>query len=326
MKNSRCFFSSLICNGILLIFTSQAFSACNASATTTPASINFGIHASQSVPLGNISPNSSAAAANFMVTCSIGLTLSLLGTSSWLRYTVQKPLTMSNGTDTISYMMGSNSTYTPAITASGQSIGGPLGFQLLTLGLLTAGNVNIPLHVKTATTTIWPSAGTYTGTQSLLVDGSICTGIGIGGLCIGSSPVNSVVTMSMTMMVSKSCEFISSPTLVDFGVVSFLENAPTATLSTSLRCTNSEDYLFYPDNGSHFASGSRNMVSAGGQSIKYQIYQPSSTSVLVSSSNPLSRSGTGASETIVLPIRITSGQSAAVAGLYTDNVRMVIEY
>lgn len=326
MKKSGGFFSTVIGCIFLSSFSSQVLAVCNASATTTPATINYGSYASQSVPSGNISPNGAAAAATFAVTCSIGLSLALLSTSSWLRYTAQQPLTISNGTDTISYVMGSNSTYTPSITASGQSVGGPLGFQLLTLGLLTAGNVNIPLHVKTATTSIWPSAGTYTGTQSLLVDGSICTGIGLGGLCIGSSPVNSVVTMSMTMTVSKSCEFISSPTLVDFGVVSFLENAPTATLSTSLRCTNSEDYLFYPDNGSNYASGSRNMVSPGGQAIKYQIYQPSSTSVLVSSSNPLSRSGTGASETIVLPIRITSGQSAAIAGVYSDNVRMIIEY
>ena len=326
MKKYRHFISDVLCSIFLLSATTQVAMACVASASTTPSTINYGSHTSQNVPLGNISPNGTAAAASFSVTCSLGLTLSLLGTSSWLRYTAQKPLTISNGTDTISYVMGSNSTYTPVITASGQSIGGQLGFQLLGLGLLTTGVVNIPLHVKTATTSIWPSAGTYTGTQSLLVDGAICTGIGIGGLCLGTTPVNSVTTMSMTMIVSKSCEFVSSPTLVDFGVVSFLENAPTATLSTSLRCTNSEDYLFYPDNGNNYVSGSRNMVSPGGQSIKYQIYQPSSTSVLISASNPLSRFGTGASETIALPIRITSGQPAAIAGTYTDNVRMVIEY
>lgn len=303
-----------------------ALAVCSASATTTPALISYGTYASQDVPIGNISPNGTAVDANFSVTCSVALSLTLLSTTSWLRYTAQQPLIMSNGADTISYVMGSNATYTPGITSSGQSIGGQTGFQLLTLGILTSGQVNIPLHVTTATTAIWPRAGTYMGTQSLLVDGSICTGIGLPGICIGSSPVNSTVTMSMAMTVTKSCEFISSPTLVDFGTVSFLENASTATLSTSLRCTHDEDYLFYPDNGSHYASGSRRMVSAGGQSISYQIYQPSSTTVLVSSTNPLSRSGTGASEVIVLPIRVTSGQSAAVAGTYTDSVRMVIEY
>jgi spore coat protein U-like protein len=325
-KRCSIFYSAIWCCICLSCISPKVLAVCSASATTTPTLISYGTYASQNVPAGDISPNGAAVDANFSVTCSVALSLTLLSTTSWLRYTAQQPLAMSNGTDTISYILGSNATYTPSITSSGQSIGGPTGFQLLTLGLLSAGRVNIPLHVKTATTSIWPSAGIYTGTQTLLVGGSICTGIGLPGVCLGSSPVNSTVTMSMTMTVNKSCEFVSSPALVDFGVVSFLENATTATLSTSLRCTNQEDYLFYPDNGGNFSSGSRAMRSAGGQLIQYQIYHPGSTTVLISSTNPLSRAGTGASEVIALPIRITSGQAAAIEGTYTDSVRMVIEY
>ncbi|MET0356486.1 MAG: hypothetical protein ABW044_06880, partial [Cellvibrio sp.] len=115
------------------LFTQYANAACSASATTTPSLIDYGTYASQNVPVGGISPNGTGASANFNVSCSLALTLQLLSTTSWVRYTAQQALQLSNGTDTISYTLGSNSTYTPAITAAGQSIGGSTGFQLLTL-------------------------------------------------------------------------------------------------------------------------------------------------------------------------------------------------
>ena len=322
-KLTALFLSLLFCS---FFASTSAFAVCNASATTTPATINYGSNASQTVPAGGISPNGAAVDATFSVTCSSALTLQLLSLSSWLRYTAQQPLNLSNGIDTISYTLASNSTYTPGITAQGQSVGGPSGFSLLGVGVLASGRIDIPLHVKTNTTTLWPSAGTYTATQTLAVDGNICTSVSIAVICLGYTPVSSTVTMSMTMVVSKSCEFISTPTLVDFGSVSFLENAAAAQLSVSVRCTNQEDYLLYADNGNNYAAGSRYLKSSGGQSIAYQIFQPSSTTQVLGITTPLNRLGTGMSETVNLPVRITSGQPTPVAGTYTDNVRMVIEY
>lgn len=310
----------------VLLLATRAYSQCTVTPVTTPPTANYGSYASQTVPAGEISPNGSAVDGTFTLSCSFGLTLSLLGSSSWLRYTATRALNLSNGIETIPYILASNSTYTPSISASGQSIGGASGFTPLALGVLTSGRVDIPLHVKTSATTRWPSAGTYTATQILGVDGSICTGIGIGNICLGSTPVSANVTMNMTMTVSKSCEFISTPTLVDFGSVSFLENATAAQLSVSIRCTNQEDYLFYADNGNNFTSGSRQLISGTGQRVAYEIFQPASTTQVLRSTNPLNRMGTGMSETINLPVRITSGQTAPVAGVYTDSVRMVIEY
>lgn len=324
MKKGKLFFLLAL---VSVFFSKSVLAVCNASATTTPATINYGSNASQDVPTGGISPNGSAVDAQFSVTCSVALTLQLLSLSSWLRYTAQQPLTMTNGTDTITYTLGSNNTYTPAITAQGQSVGGPAGFSLLGLALLASGRIDIPLHVKTNATTIWPSAGTYTGTQTLAVDGNICTGVSIAVICLGYTPVSSTVTMNMTMVVSKSCEFISTPTLVDFGTVSFIENASTsAQLSVSIRCTNQEDYLFYADTGNNYAGGTRYLKSVAGQTIAYGIFQPSSSTQVLSVTNPLNRMGTGMNETINLPVRITTGQATPVAGIYSDNVRMVIEY
>lgn len=320
----------IICYCIVIMasvfFGAPLLAACSASATTIPATVNYGSHASQTVPTGGISPNGTSKSADFSVTCSVSLTLQLLGASSWIRYTAQQPLTLSNGTDTITYTLASNSTYTPSITTSGQSIGGPTGFNLLALGVLASGSVNIPLFVKTNATSIWPSAGTYTGTQTLAVDGSMCTSVNIFIVCLGSSPVNSTVTMNMTMVVSKSCEFVSVPTLVDFGLVSFLDAVASAQLSVSVRCTNQEDYLFYADTGNNYAGGTRRLKSPASQTIAYEIFHPSSTTQVLGVTNPLNRVGTGISETINLPVRITSGQATPAAGIYSDSVRMVIFY
>lgn len=317
------YISSLL---FLLVLAQPVRAACSASASTTPSLINIGTYPSQNVPTGGLSSNGNSASANFSVTCSIVLTLQLLSTTTWLRYTAQQALTLSNGTDTISYTIASNSTYTPAITASGQSIGGSTGFQLLSLALLASGRIDVPIFIKTLPTSIWPNAGTYTGTQTLAVDGIICTGIGIGGLCLGTDTVSSNVTLSLKLVVSKSCEFISTPTLVDFGTVSFLENANTIQLNATMRCTHLEDYLLYADNGNNYGSSTRRMKSAAGNMIAYSLMQPSSPTTPLDSLHSLSRIGTGASEALSIPLKITTGQSTPPAGIYTDNVRLVIEY
>lgn len=311
---------------LLTVFAQRIHAACSASASTTPGLIDYGTYASQNVPVGGLSPNGTGAAATFSVTCSIGLTLQLLSTTSWLRYTAQQALQLSNGTDTISYTLASNSSYTPAITASGQSIGGSTGFQLLTLAVLASGNITIPIYVKTLPTTVWPNAGTYTGTQTLTVDGIMCTGIGLPGVCIGTSPINSTVSFSMKLVVSKSCEFISTPSRVDFGVVSFISNANTIQLNANLRCTNLEDYLLYVDNGNNYSANTRRMKSPAGNTIAYEVLQPNSTTTPLNALNALSRLGTGASESLSIPLKISTGQSTPPAGVYTDNVRVVIEY
>ena len=316
----------LIASIVFAAASQQVVAACTATAGTTPAVIDYGTYASEDVPAGGISLNGTGVDATFSVTCSITLSLQLLSTTSWLRYTAQSALTMSNGTDSISYSIGSNSTFTPAITASGQSIGGPTGFTLLALALLSGIKIDIPLHTTTSTTAVWPNAGTYTGTQTLVVDGSMCTGLGLPGVCLGSTPITGTVAMSFKMIVSKSCEFISTPTLVDFGSVSFLENANTVLLNTVLRCTHLEDYLLYADNGDHYSNGSRQMTASNGYSIKYDILQPGSTTLLLSSATPLSNFGTGTNETFAIPIRIATGQTTPPAATYSDNVRMVIEY
>jgi len=83
--------------------------------------------------------------------------------------------------------------------------------------------------------------------------------------------------------------------------------------------------LLYVDNGNNYASSTRRMKSPAGNFIAYEIFKPSTTTPL-NALNALSRLGTGASENLIFPLKVTTGQSTPIAGVYTDNVRVVLEY
>jgi spore coat protein U-like protein len=308
------------------IYTPNSFSACNATAATTPTSINFGTPPSQNIPAGGITSNGTGVSARFSVSCSTALSLQLLSITSWLSYSAQQPLKLGNGTSEINYTISSESTYANAITQPGQSIGGQTGFNLLTLSTLTGGAFTIPLYIRTLSTSVWPRAGTYTGTQTLAVTGSICTGIGLLGVCPGSSPVNSVVTFTLNMVVSKSCEFINTPAQITFSAVSFLDTTEIIRLNTTLRCTQQEDYSLYVDNGSNYSGNSRHLRSTTGNRIAYNVLQPGSKTAPLSAITPLSRIGTGVNETLSIPLKISPNQPSPPAGIYTDSIRVVIEF
>ncbi len=305
----------------------HAGAVCTVATAPITNPISFGTVPSQTVPAGGLTPNGSAMATYFSVSCTTTLSLAILSTSSWLRYTAQQNLQLSNGVDTIRYSLASNSAFNPVITASGQSIGGPTGFNLLSLILLSStSEMRVPIYLRTNSTTNWPSAGTYSGTQSLAVTGQICTGLGIGGICLGTTNVSGTVNMNINLTVSKSCEFSSTPALVDFGSVSFLSNVGTAQLAATVRCTNQEDYALYADNGNNFSGGSRYLNDGNGRRIAYGIFHQGNTSQPLSAATPMSRLGIGAAENLTLPILITPGQATPEAGTYRDNVRLVLEY
>ncbi|MCR6653618.1 MAG: spore coat U domain-containing protein [Cellvibrionaceae bacterium] len=310
-----------------VFWCAHASAVCTVATAPMVNPISFGTVPSQNVPAGGLTPNSSAMATYFSVGCTTTLSLGILSTSSWLRYAVQQAPQLSNGVDTIGYSIASNSAFNPAITASGQSIGGPTGFSLLSLIVLAStSEMRVPIFLRTNATTTWPSAGTYTGTQSLAVTGVICTGLGIGGLCLGTTNINGLVTMNINLTVSKSCEFSSTAALVDFGSISFLSNAGAAQLAATVRCTHQEDYALYADNGNNFSGGSRYLNDGNGRRIAYGIYHQGNATQPLNATTPMSRLGTGAAENLTLPVLITPGQSTPAAGIYRDNVRLVLEY
>ncbi len=128
------------------------------------------------------------------------------------------------------------------------------------------------------------------------------------------------------MVVSKSCEFISTPAQLNFTPVSFLNISETLQTSATLRCTQQEDYLLYVDNGSNYTNNSRHLRSTAGKKIAYSVFQPGSTTTLLGALTPPTRIGTGLNETVSIPLKIAANKPTPPAGIYTDSIRVVIEF
>lgn len=313
---------------VLGCWCSGVHAVCNVAPTALENPISFGTVPSRDVPLGNISPNGGATATHFYADCSITLSLSLLTSAGWMAYTVVDPLELEHEDgDKINYVIASTPSYSPVISTQGGSIGGTGGFNLLGLTVLAnTEQIRIPIYIRTTATTIWPKAGLYTGTQRLAVTGRICEDIGLAGLCIGLSNLSGTVTMNLSLQVNKSCEFSSVSSQVNFGSVSFLDDAETQYLSASVQCSDQEDYIIYADNGDHYSGGSRQLDDGNGNRISYGIFHPADPSTPLTSTNHLAALGDGKVQTYSFPVIITPGQTTPTSGIYKDNVRLVLEY
>lgn len=312
---------------LLIIITGspQSQAACSLSMTTTPAPLTLGTHSSKTVFQGNITSSQST----FTINCGIVLSLTLLGTGSSLGYMANNPLvlmhTLPSSQDQIPYQIASNTLFSPAISTQGASLGGGGDFSLLSLALLSQQNMSIPVFIRTLPTTLWPRSGQYIGTQALIVTGTICT-VNLLGACLGFETVSGSVSMDMQLQVNKSCEFQAVTTDVSFGEHAFLNNIPDQVLTVRLQCTHQDSYKIYATQGLHFDGTHRHMDRAGQQKIAYEIYQPASTTSVLSSGNPVTRSGTGMVEEIAFPVRILSNQPTPAIGEYRDQLQVVIEY
>lgn len=317
---------------LVVMAAQQSMAQCSVAAATSPATVSFGTFYSNDVSAGNMLVNgSTAAAAHFSITCAALLNLGLLSHSgNWLSYRALEPLVMAKGAEQIAYVIASNSQFSPMLlNPSVDTVGGASGFQLLSLGLLTGSTANIPLFFRTRSLSQWPSAGVYTGTQRLHLQGRYCTGVGIDllglAICLGWFTFDHQVSTTLNITVAKRCAFNSASALVDFGSISFVEEATTKYLDVAVRCNAQEDFILYADNGEHSGSGVRHMQSASGGRIAYQIMQPASLQPL-NKDNPVARIATGYVENLQLPVMIVTGQNNPRVGSYSDRVRMVIEY
>lgn len=318
------FYRWLFCVVALGVFSNSVHAACTVATTTAPSPILLGTHNTKIVAAGGITSGQ----ATFLIQCTVALSVTLLGGASTLMYTVNNPLMLTHTTmtDQIPYEVASNSTFNPTVTTPGGNIGGSSSTLLLGLALASQMNMQIPMYVRSRPVSYWPRSGTYSSTQTLHVTGSICT-LSALTVCIGTvHPINGNVTMPVQIEVSKFCEFISVATDVSFGNQSFINQTATQNWTARIQCTNSDSYKIYATAGLHHNGTHRQMDRGGVQKVAYDIYHPSSTTSILSASNPLNRTGTGLAEDLTFPVRIIAGQATPAIGSYQDTLRLVIEY
>jgi spore coat protein U-like protein len=318
------FYRQLFCLALLGVFSNGAYAACTVAASSVPSPILLGTHSTKAVAAGGFT----SAQATFLIQCPITLSLTLLGGASTLMYTVNNPLVLTHPTmtDQIPYEVASNSTFNPTVTTQGGNIGGSSSTLLLGLALTSQTNMQIPVYARSRPVSYWPRSGTYNSTQVLQVTGSICT-ISLLTACIGEvHPISGNVSVPIQMEVSKFCEFINVGTDVSFGSQSFINQATAQNWTARIQCTNADSYKIYATAGLYHNGTNRQMDRAGVQKVAYDIYHPGSTTNILTTANPLNRTGTGLAEDLTFPVKIIAGQTTPAIGNYQDTVRLVIEY
>lgn len=306
------------------LFSNGVHAACTVATSTVPSPILLGTQNTKTVAAGGITSGQ----ATFLIQCTVALSVTLLGGASTLMYTVNNPLVLTHTTmtDQIPYEVASNSAFNPTVTTQGGNIGGSSSTLLLGLALTNQMNMQIPVYIRSRPVSYWPRSGTYSGTQVLHVAGSICT-ISLLTACIGVvHPINGNVAVPIQMEVSKFCEFINVGTDVSFGNQSFINQATAQNWTARIQCTNADSYKIYATAGLYHNGTNRQMDRGGVQKVAYDIYHPGSTTNILTTTNPLNRTGTGLAEDLTFPVRIIAGQATPAIGSYQDTVRLVIEY
>ncbi len=273
---------ALACMLILFGWSSRASAQTYGNCTVSSPTIDLG-----SVSSFTVGTSSQTSSGSGGIACSSLLTLAA---TSYIKLAVDNStflLTGGPGNQTIPFAVSTS----PGGT--GLQAGSSVDMSTSSLLNLFAGvNGSIPLYVRTTPTTAL-RAGIYTGTVALHWYFGICTGLGIGGICLGytSSPglttnifgaltnwgsgVPATVTVKLTIL--NDC-VINAPN-VNFGTAPFVTGFNPVTQTISINCSAGQSYSVGLSDGSNFGTGSRRMFSsATSQYLNYEIYQgPSST-------------------------------------------------
>lgn len=314
----------------LLIFfaiceTSVAQTVCQSAITPTPSTFTFSTAASTPPNLAtSYVGTENSPTAVLVIECNVALQLNLISLTTSVRYELLQNLIIYNGTRSIGLQLSHEASFSPAHSSVGN--GSTLNSAtLLNLSLLSGQNLQIPIHVRTIPTSVWPKPGLYTGSFQLAVTGNICT-VGVIA-CLLSVPIspNTTTTFTVNLNVPKYCQFITVPSTIAMGSVSFLEDVTNSQIPVTIRCGQDEDFKIYATSGENFST-TRRLKSSANNFVGYEIFHPGSTTQTLSQTTGFDAVATGQNQSFNFPLRVNSGQTTPPAGTYTDTVRFVVEY
>ncbi|TRX74234.1 Csu type fimbrial protein [Pseudomonas mangiferae] len=258
-------------------------------------------------------------------------------TAAYVRVTLNSPtMVLSDGKgNQIPFQVYADAAYSQALQ-NGQ----PQVLSSLALVGLGTSQSAVALYFRTQAGANVP-AGTYTATVTLNWQWAICT-TGALNLCVWQrspgltqtcnlgicgSPTNwgtgSQAVVTLTLVVTKAC-LISSLPQVDFGAKALANQFGTVTQTLAVICTNTEGYTVGFDNGQNYAAPWRRMAFSGNY-LNYQIYFPGTTTVWTTSQTQ-SAVGNGALQTFNFQVTVDPTQPNKPAGIYLDNVTVIINY
>lgn len=230
--------------------------------TPTPSTFTFSTAASTPPNLAtSYVGTENSPTAVLVIECNVALQLNLISLTTSVRYELLQNLIIYNGTRSIGLQLSHEASFSPAHSSVGNN-STLSSAALLNLSLLSGQNLQIPIHVRTTPTSVWPKPGLYTGSFQLAVTGNICTvGVIAYLLSVPISP-NTTTTFTVNLNVPKYCQFITVPSTIAMGSVSFLEDVTNSQIPVTIRCGQDEDFKVYATSGENFSTTRRLKSSA----------------------------------------------------------------
>jgi spore coat protein U-like protein len=307
-----------------LLQAGPAMAACSV-VTTAPAS--FGSISSMTVRTAA----QTSSTANAGLSCTSAL-ISLLVSSDHFYATVtsaQSGMVGPTG-DVIGYTLYGNNSSSYPITRGTQFDFGGSGGIAQALGLIAGpGTKTVPLYLSSITGSN-VAAGLYTETLNIAWNWNYCSGIGIGGVCLGRDIGNAVATLTVSMIVTNDCQ-ITAPN-ISFGSAPVISGFTAVTGQTiNIACTKGSAYTVGLSDGQNpLSAGGRRRMISGSNYLAYDIFKSAGTTrwgsvgaarraSSTAEVNPGNGLGTG-SQVFNYNAKIYSDQTTPPAGTYLDNV------
>ncbi|MBY8944871.1 spore coat protein U domain-containing protein [Pseudomonas sp. SH10-3B] len=307
-----------------LLLSGQAMAACSV-VTTAPASF------------GSISSMTVRTAAQTSSTLNAGLNctsalISLLASTDHFYATItstQSGMVGPTG-DVIGYTLYGNNSSSYPITRGTQFDFGGAGGIAQVLGLIAGpGAKSLPLYMSSITGSN-VAAGLYTETLNVAWNWNYCSGIGIGGICLGRDTGSGTASLTVSMTVTNDCQ-ITAPN-ISFGSAPVISGFTAVTGQTiNIACTKGSAYTVGLSDGQNPLSvgGRRRMVS-GGNYLAYDIFKSAGTTrwgsvgaarraSSTAEVNPGNGLGIG-SQVFNYNAKVYTDQATPPAGTYIDNV------
>lgn len=321
----------LLCSFILLMGGSlPALAAC----TTAPVSAAFG-----GVSSFTVNTTASTVSAPGTLNCGTGVLTLLSSDSVTVQLVSATSSTGNRGTlrlsDTIPVQL-----CTDSACATELGIGGTLvtysRSQLLGLSIGTGNQVvfSLPFFLRTVPGAV-VAAGTYTVTLNVQVVYNVCTGVGIGGLCLLGSQNSGTTTLPLTatIAIANDCTTITSPA-VNFGSAPLVSSFTGVSQSINVICTKGSTYSVGMNNGIH-AVGAQRYMASGTNLLAYEIYKGSGTASRwggtvtaerMQSTAANSVSTDGLTRTFNYNAQVLTSQATPVAGSYSDTITVDLSF
>lgn len=173
------------------------------------------------------------------------------------------------------------------------------------------------------------AAGTYTDTVTMNWSWKVCSGIGLGGLCLGYTQGSGTTTLRITLVVTNDCRISAPP--VYFGSAPLASQFQPVTQTVAVDCTKGARFsIAFSEGGNGTARPWRAMSDGAGHKLFYNIYRADGITIW-DPTNPLldPRAGTGSTTPTLLQTyiaRIDPAQTAPPPGSYQDTLIMIVSF